>query len=498
MEAEKWVNVSRLFFGAHHACLNARRGGAVETNNLTIEETMKNIWRIILAAGLFAGNAWAATPAVAGGSALKQFGNEIADMVERVMPSVVVVRTEAVQYYAARDPFRGRWYKIPERLAGQGSGVIIRKEGYVLTSNHVIEDAQHIQVALPDGTQFSARVVGSDPTTDLAVLRIEKAGSRVFAPIEPGDSDKIRIGEFAIAIGSPFTLNSSVTLGIVSQKGRSVGMLPYEDFIQTDASINPGNSGGPLFDAGGKVIGINTAIIAGGGGGIGFAIPINMARAVVAQLRENGKVTRGYLGIRFQPLTSDLAKSFGLDSEKGALIASVEKDTPAERAGLKAGDIILEFDGKQIVEGTELPRYVAVAPIDKKVKMVIFRDGKKQDVYVAVSKLKDGEQTVADRENSATESNRIGITVQELTNDLAARLGIKESKGLVITEVKAGSPAEDAGVTPGAIIVEINGQHPDSPEKFNAVVAALKKGDIARLLLRRNDGSILYLAVKIE
>jgi serine protease Do len=215
-------------------------------------------------------------------------------------------------------------------------------------------------------------------------------------------------------------------------------------------------------------------------------------------LRENGKVTRGYLGVRFQPLTADLAKSFGLDSEKGALIASVEKNSPAERAGFKAGDIILEFDGKLIAEGTELPRYVAVTPIDKKVRVVIFRDGRKLDLHVTVGKLNDSEQASADKESGSSQSDRIGITVQELTQELAASLGIKESKGLVITEVKPGSPAEDSGIPSGTVIIEINGQHPDSLEKFNTVVSALKKGDIARLLLRRPDGSIQYLAVKVE
>jgi serine protease Do len=351
-------------------------------------------------------------------------------------------------------------------------------------------------VKLSDGRELKGEIKGSDEKMDIALIKISDKKNLPFA--ELGDSDALEVGEWVMAIGNPFGLAHTVTAGIVSAKGRVIGSGPYDDFIQTDASINPGNSGGPLFSTGGKVIGINTTIIAGGGGGIGFAIPINMVRAVVAQLRENGKVTRGYLGVRFQPLTADLAKSFGLDSEKGALIANVEKETPAERAGFKAGDIILEFDGKQINEGTNLSRYVAVAPIDKKVKVVILRDGKKQDVFVTIGKLKDSKQTAEERENGSTESDRIGITVQELTNDLAARLGIKEFKGLVITEVEPGSPAEDAGVTVGEIIVEINGQRPESPEQFNAVVTAIKKGGIARLLLRRPDGSIQYLAVKIE
>jgi len=362
---------------------------------------MKNIWRIILAAGLFAGNAWAATPAVAGGSALKQFGNEIADMVERVMPSVVVVRTEAVQYYAARDPFRGRWYKIPERLAGQGSGVIIRKEGYVLTSNHVIEDAQHIQVALPDGTQFSARVVGSDPTTDLAVLRIEKAGSRVFAPIEPGDSDKIRIGEFAIAIGSPFTLNSSVTLGIVSQKGRSVGMLPYEDFIQTDASINPGNSGGPLVDVEGKLIGINAIIQtagpdAQGNIGIGFAVPANLAMRVAGQLVEHGHVERPWFGIQMRELEGDgrgalprkgKMATTGEAPLRGVLVAEVVVNGPAEKAGVHNGDVLTAVDGLPITSAHDVQKIVWMRGTGEALRVELLRDGKKKTVIITTERM---------------------------------------------------------------------------------------------------------------
>lgn len=243
------------------------------------------------------------------------------------------------------------------------------------------------------------------------------------------------------------------------------------------------------------MIGINTAIVSGGQG-IGFAIPINMAKDVVAQLRDKGKVTRGYLGIRFQPLTADLAKSFGLDTDKGALIANVEKDAPAEKAGLKAGDIILEYDGKPITEGNELPRYVAVTPIDKKVRLTIFRDGKRQEVSVTIARLKDGEnQAAASGDN---ESESIGIVVQELTRELASRLGIKDIKGLIVSEVKPGSPAEEVGIFAGDLIIEFNGQRPDTLEKYNAVAAGLKKGDVARLLLKHPDGAIYYAAVKID
>lgn len=367
---------------------------------------MKKLSAILVAGWLVAGAGWAAPtsppPALAGGSgALKAFGREIADMVERVMPSVVVVRTEAVEYHIARDPYHGRWYKIPERLAGQGSGVIIRKEGYVLTSNHVVEDAQHIQVALPDGSQFTAHVVGFDAMTDLAVLKIEKAGNRVFTTIEPGDSDKVRVGEFAIAIGSPFTLNSSVTLGIVSQKGRAVGMLPYEDFIQTDASINLGNSGGPLVDVEGKLIGINAVIqtagpAAQGSIGIGFAVPANLAVRVAKDLIEHGHVQRPWIGIQMrdpEEYDGDAAVRHGRNgraapeaavapARKGVFVAEVVTQGPADKAGLHAGDLITSVDGQSVASVHDVQKVVWLRGAGEALRVEVQRDGQKKSVLI--------------------------------------------------------------------------------------------------------------------
>ena len=399
------------------------------------------------------------------------------------------------------DDFFGRFFdEMPQqrqrREQSLGTGFIINADGYVITNNHVINDADEVMVKLADGRELKGEIKGKDEKLDLALVKVSDGKSLPYA--ELGDSDALEVGEWVMAIGNPFGLSHTVTAGIVSAKGRVIGSGPYDDFIQTDASINPGNSGGPLFNSSGKVIGINTAIIAGGGGGIGFAIPVNMVKAVVAQLRDSGKVTRGYLGVRFQPLTADLAKSFGLDSEKGALIANVEKDTPAEKAGLKAGDVILEYDGKPIGEGNDLPKLVAVTPIDKKVRMVVFRDGRKQEVYVVVGKLKDGDVAAAAGEAVGGESEKIGLTVKDLNKELAGRLGIKEGKGVVVTEVKPGSPAEEVGVVPGALVIEINGQRPDSVEKFSAIAAGLKKGDVVRLLLKRPDGSIHYVAMKAD
>lgn len=397
------------------------------------------------------------------------------------------------------DEFFGRFFEDmpqqrPRREQSLGTGFLISSEGYILTNNHVVNGADEVMVKLSDGRELKGEIKGVDEKLDLALIKITDKGS--FPAAELGDSSALEVGEWVLAIGNPFGLAHTVTAGIVSAKGRVIGSGPYDDFIQTDASINPGNSGGPLFDANGKVIGINTAIVAGGGG-IGFAIPINIAKTVITQLRENGKVTRGYLGVRFQPLTADLAKSFGLDSDKGALVASVEKDAPADKAGLKAGDVILEFDGNPILEGNELPRYVAATPVNKRVKMLIFRDKKKQELFITVGKLED---EIAATENTKPENEfaRVGMNIRELNKELATNLGIKENKGLVVAEVKPGSPAEEAGVTPGATIIEVNGQKPDTLEKFRAIISSVKKGDLLRFLLKRTDGSIHYVAMRAD
>lgn len=445
----------------------------------------------------------------------KTISPDFVELSKKLTPTVVNIRTVKNIKPAQRsrrtpsqnqqdkffEEFFGRFFdempqQRPRREQSLGTGFIISPEGYILTNNHVVNNADEVMVKLSDGRELKGEIKGVDEKLDLALVKI--TDGKTFPYAELGDSDALEVGEWVMAIGNPFGLAHTVTAGIVSAKGRVIGSGPYDDFIQTDASINPGNSGGPLFNASGKVIGINTAIIAGGGGGIGFAIPINIARATVTQLRENGKVTRGYLGVRFQPLTPELMKSFGLDSAQGALIASVEKDGPAEKAGLKAGDVILEYDGKTINEGSELPRYVAITPIGKKVKVVVFRDGKRRNLHVVIARLKDGETPTAVDGDISSESEKIGITVQELNPELAGRLGIKETKGLVVADVRPGSPADEAGVTPGAVIIEVNGQRPETPQKFSAVLANVKKGDAVRLLLRLSDGSIQYVGMKSE
>lgn len=439
---------------------------------------------------------------------------DFVELAKKLMPTVVNIRTAKVIKPRAQQqrprmqqsPFDNFFEDFFGQFNGQmpqqrqrreqslGTGFIISADGYILTNNHVVSGADEVMVKLSDGREIKGEIKGTDEKLDLALIKV--SDKETFHAADLGDSDALNVGEWVMAIGNPFGLSQTVTAGIVSAKGRVIGNGPYDDFIQTDASINPGNSGGPLFNADGKVIGINTAIIAGGQG-IGFAIPVNMAKSIIAQLRDTGKVTRGYLGIRFQPLTADLAKSFGMKSDKGALIANVEKDTPAEKAGLKTGDVIIEYDGKTINESNELPRLVAATPIDKKVPVVVFRDGKKLEVTVIIGRLKGDGPAVAT--GSDGESDKLGITVQPLTSELASRLGIKDGKsGLVITEVKPGSSAEEGGVAPGSIVIEINGQRPDSLEQYMTAVAGLKKGDIVRLLLKRPDGSVHYIALKSE
>ncbi len=315
----------------------------------------------------------------------RMLGDEIAEAVERVLPSVVVVRTEAVRYQVARDSWWGRLYTIPRRLAGQGSGVIITPEGHVLTCHHVIAEAEDIEVVLRDGTLYPARLVGSDPASDLAVLKIEE-GEGDFTPIEAGDSEGVRVGEFAIAVGSPFALSGSVTLGIVSQKGRSVGLLPHEDYIQTDASINVGNSGGPLVDIDGRMIGINNAITtagpqARGNVGIGFAVPSNLAIEVARELIEQGKYDRPRLGVMLGQLTPSTAYRL-LGERSGVFIDSVLPGSPAEEAGLRDGDIIIDIDGEEVTTIVEVQQAVIRRDFDEPVEVTVLRRGRERTITV--------------------------------------------------------------------------------------------------------------------
>jgi serine protease Do len=370
-----------------------------------------------------------------------------------------------------------------------GSGFIISDDGYILTNNHVVNGADEIKVKLADGREFKAEVKGLDEKLDLALIKITPKGNLPVAKL--GDSDFIDVGEWVMAIGNPFGLAETVTAGIISAKGRVIGSGPYDDYIQTDASINPGNSGGPLFNARGEVIGINTAIVAGGQG-IGFAIPVNLAKGIIPQLRDRGKVTRGWLGVSIQPVTPELAQSFNLEGEQGALVAEVLPDSPAEKAGMKPGDVVVEFNQRKITEMNELPRIVAATEVGKTVQLKVIRDKSPETITVIIERLKDG-----DRDDPTAVPGSLGLTVKPLTKELASQLRIKETAGLVVTEVKIGSPVSEAGVQRGDIVREINGQKMASITDYDRAAAAVKSGEMVRLLLKRGDRH-LYVAFKTE
>ena len=394
------------------------------------------------------------------------------------------------------DPFQDLFERFFDDMQPQtykqrslGSGFII-EGGYILTNNHVIAGADEIKVKLADNREFKAEIKGADERLDLALLKIDAKETLPVAQL--GDSDTIQVGEWVMAIGNPFGLTETVTAGIISAKGRVIGSGPYDDYIQTDASINPGNSGGPLFNARGEVIGINTAIVSGGQG-IGFAIPVNLATSIIPQLKEKGKVTRGWLGVSIQPVTAELATSFGLESEKGALLSEILPGGPAEKAGLKSGDIILEFDGKKIQEVSELPRLVAATSVGKKVSMTIMRNGREEKVTAVIESLKESAGT---EEGEATQ-DRLGLTVRELDKNLAERFQLKESSGVVVTDLKPDGAAQDAGIAAGDIIKEIDGTPITSLADYNKAVAAHKQGQIIRFLLKRGDRS-LYIAATLD
>jgi len=409
-------------------------------------------------------------------------------------PAVVNVSMKrTAQAPQAADPYFQQFFgrvPPPRTQRGLGSGFVVNADGYVVTNNHVVDGATEIRVKFADGRELPGRVVGRDPRTDLALLKVEGHG---LPTIPLGDSSALRVGEPVMAIGNPCGLEQTVTTGIVSATGRAIGEGPYDDFIQTDASINPGNSGGPLINARGQVIGINTAIVSRSGGsvGIGFAIPVNLAKPVVTQLASAGHVTRGWLGVGIQPLTADLAKSFRLTRTDGALVTSVSEGSPAAKAGLKEGDVIVEYDGRPVARAGDLPRAVAETPVGRAVPLKVVRDGKPVTLTATVARLEETREAKAE---SAPDEPALGVSARTLTPAVAQQLGLREQQGVLILNVNDGSRAEAAGLKAGDIIAQVDHRPVSNVEDLQQALRRHATGAPVLLLVHREDAHV-WIAV---
>ena len=430
---------------------------------------------------------------------------DFVSLAKKVGPVVVNVSTTQIRKAAEAGPgpfgdddplgdfwqrfFGGRLPRGPQRQKSLGSGFIIDRDGTILTNNHVVDGAEKIVVTLSDGRGFNAKVLGRDEKTDIAIVKIAAPQDLPAATL--GDSDRLEVGEWVMAIGNPFGLDHTVTTGIVSAKGRQIGAGPYDNFIQTDASINPGNSGGPLINLRGEVIGINSAIFSQSGGniGIGFAIPTNLVKELLAQLKDRGKVVRGFLGTVIQKVTPEIADSLGLKQPRGALVAEVTKGGPAERAGVRTGDVIVQFDGKEIKDSADLPLQVARLAPGKTVQIKILRDAKEVTLPLTVGEVKESEVV------ASTEAGDLGLAVQSVTPEIAENLGLDRAEGVVVTSVKPGSAADEAGLRRGDVVTQINCQTVRNLADYNREVAKTAKDKSLLLLLGRGSGS-LFLALK--
>ena len=425
-------------------------------------------------------------------------------LAKKLGPSVVNVSTSSVrgstrneQAPRGNDPaeefwqrfFGGRAPRGPQRQSGIGSGFIVDSDGTILTNYHVVDGAQKLSVTLSDGKNYDAKVIGRDQKSDIAVIKIDAGRSLPAAPL--GDSDRLEVGEWVMAIGNPFGLDHTVTSGIVSAKGRNIGQGPYDNFIQTDASINPGNSGGPLINLRGEVIGINTAIFSQSGGnvGIGFAIPSNSVKELLPQLRDKGKVVRGFIGASVQKVSPEIAETLNINPARGALVADLVKGGPAERAGVKTGDVIIEFDRRPIKDSADLPQQVARVAPGSAVQIKVIRDGKETSLSLTVGEMKETEVAATAQEGE------LGLTVQPLTPQLAESFGLERSEGLVISAVKPGSAADEAGLRSGDVVVEVNRQAVKNLADYNREIARNDKAKSVLFLVRRGQSS-LFLALK--
>ena len=439
-----------------------------------------------------------------------------ADLAEKLSPTVVNIYTTQMAK-ASRSPhdmFNGqdipeplrRFFGLPspfdqdhpqreQKRTSLGSGVIISKDGYIVTNNHVVENADTINVRLTNFEEYDAKVIGRDPKTDLALLKIAPKNGLPVTGF--GDSDKLRVGDWVMAIGNPFGFEQTVTAGIVSGKGRSLGSGPYENFIQTDASINPGNSGGPLFNLKGEMVGINSAIYSRSGGniGIGFAIPANMAKNVINQLKEHGSVVRGWLGVMIQPVTPELAAQFKMERPIGALVGEVSPGSPADKAGIKPGDVIVEFNGKEISQVSVLPNLVAETPVGSKAEVTLFRKGALKKLPIVIAKL--NEEQAAASESTENLNKRLGLGVQDLTPEIAAALGITDKHGVLITAVEPNYPAAEAGLRQGDLILEFNQRPVRNVKTFLNEIKAIKAKATVSFFVKR-EGRTRFFGLKLK
>lgn len=470
-----------------------------------------NLWALSVFAALWFALSTLVAPVDAGAQTFWQQGRQsplstqpappnFTELAKELKPAVVNISTKQQAARPSEDSpmeFFERFFgpdRRRRRRPGQGSGFIISKDGYIVTNYHVIEDASDIKVTLTTRQQFDAKLIGGDAKTDLALLKIEAEATLPTVPA--GNSDKLEVGEWVMAIGNPFGLGHTVTTGIVSAKGRTIGAGPYDDFIQTDASINPGNSGGPLFNMRGEVIGINTAIVPQGQG-IGFAIPSNMALNILGQLSGEGKVTRGWLGVAIQQLSPELMQAFKLEDNRGALIADVTADSPAKKAGLKRGDIIIGFNGEKVHESSELPRLVATMPPGTQATVDIIREGKNLSVPVVLGMLEEDEARAAATPKPSEVEVSLGLRVEPITPDIATSLKLNNAEGVVVSGVDADGPAAEAGLRRGDVVREINRLPISDIDDYETVTSNLRT-DTTVLLLVERRGSNLYVALKPE
>ena len=434
-------------------------------------------------------------------------GGTFATIADAIKPAVININTLSrsagppgrtpFEEYFGEEFFRRFFGEVPERIPQRslGSGVIVDPTGIALTNAHVVDKATEIEIVTLDGGKHRAKVIGLDKKTDLAVLKLDD-GKATFKYARLGDSDRMQVGDWVLAVGSPFGLQATVTAGIISAKARQLDQGPFDDFLQTDAAINPGNSGGPLVNMQGEVVGINTAIVAGGSG-IGFAIPSNMARKIYTELRDKGRVTRGWLGVSIQPLTPELARSFGSKDAKGVLINEVMPDSPAARAGLKPGDILLEFEGRPMEGPSDLQRAVGFFSPDRSAKVKILRDQAEKTVEVKVGQAPDERQAQQQqRPGGGRARSMLGLEVRPVTPEIARQLNLRTTDGVIVVRVEDGTPAAEAGVQRGDVVKQLNGQNVKTLADFERLTRDMKEGDPLTVLLQRGAMS-LYVAFRV-